>query len=71
MTHSGSCDGIIDCEGERILALMGNRGGWHVDDLCDASGLSAAAVCAALVMCEIAGQVGVDPNGRYSSIGGR
>jgi hypothetical protein len=63
-THSGSCDG----NGVRVLAAMGARGGWHVDALCEATGLPAGAVSAALVVFEISGRVRCDLSGLYRAV---
>lgn len=39
-----------------VLGAMGERGGWHVDALCEATGLPAAAVSCALLEIELGGQ---------------
>ena len=50
---------------ERLLAVMGQRGGWNVDALCEATGLAAQAASVALLTCELAGRVKRDAGGRY------
>ena len=50
-----------------ILATMGHRGGWHIDTLCDETGLPASAVTAALTFAEIDGQARCDDNGRWGA----
>jgi predicted Rossmann fold nucleotide-binding protein DprA/Smf involved in DNA uptake len=40
-----------------LLAIMGRRGGWHPDALCDASGLPVQQVLTALTRLELSGRV--------------
>ena len=39
------------------MQVMGSRGGWHTDMLCEASGLTIAQIACALLDLELAGQV--------------
>ena len=71
MTHSGSSGDaapMLSGEERRLLATMGARGGWSADDLCEATGLSAATVGSTLIFCELAGQVRRDEAGRYQAL---
>jgi hypothetical protein len=43
-----------------VLATMGGRGGWNVDRLVDATGLSAQAVTRATCMLELQGKARSD-----------
>jgi len=53
MPHGGSSH--LSPSAERLTRVMGERGGWHVDLLCEASGLGAAQVACALLELELAG----------------
>jgi predicted Rossmann fold nucleotide-binding protein DprA/Smf involved in DNA uptake len=71
VTHCGSSGDaapMVPGEGRRLLATMGARGGWSVDDLCEATGLPAATVGSTLIFCELAGQVRCDAAGRYQAL---
>ena len=43
--------------GRRLLEVMGRRGSWNMDALCESSGLAARDVAAALTLLELDGQV--------------
>lgn len=47
----------------RLLDVMGSRGGWHPDQLCSESGLAVSAVLSGLLELEIAGRVRTGPYG--------
>jgi DprA/Smf-like nucleotide binding protein involved in DNA uptake len=56
----------------RVLALMGQRGGWHLDDICSSTGLPASEVGGALFLLELDRRVQRDPFGRYQrALGGQ
>ncbi|MBI4704607.1 MAG: hypothetical protein HY744_26180 [Deltaproteobacteria bacterium] len=57
MTQGGSWPGALSAEASAVLGAMGGRGGWHTDGLCQATGLPAGAVSAALLELELGGQV--------------
>ncbi|MBI4701317.1 MAG: HNH endonuclease [Deltaproteobacteria bacterium] len=57
MTQCGSWAGELSAEGGAVLRAMGGRGGWHVDDVCQATGLPASAVSAVLLELELGGRV--------------
>ena len=59
---------MVSDEGRRVLAAMGARGGWSVDDLCEATGLPPGTVGGTLIFCELAGQVRCDLAGRYQAL---
>jgi predicted Rossmann fold nucleotide-binding protein DprA/Smf involved in DNA uptake len=42
---------------QRLLAIMGRRGGWHPDALCEASGLAIPQIYSALTQLEMAQRV--------------
>jgi len=52
-------------DGARLLAVMGGRGGWDADALCEATGLTFGAVGAGLLTLELAGRAERDAFGRY------
>ena len=54
-THVGSSG--LSPEADRVLRLMGERGGWHADMLCEATGFTVAQVACATLELELAGQV--------------
>ncbi|MBI4704675.1 MAG: hypothetical protein HY744_26530 [Deltaproteobacteria bacterium] len=56
MTQGGSWPGALSAEPSAVLGAMGGRGGWHTDALCQATGLPAGAVSAALLELELGGQ---------------
>ena len=69
VTHSGSSAVLAPSpEAARVLALMGMRGGWTVDALCEASGLSASAVGAVLTTFELEGLVRQDVRGGFGVV---
>ena len=77
-THSGSEVGEeehlddwsrLSPEANRLLAVMGHRGGWSTDPLCEASGLSLSQVHCAMLMLELAGRVKRDWTGVYTPLG--
>jgi hypothetical protein len=71
VTHSGSSGDagpMLSDEARRLLATMGARGGWSMDDLCEATGLPPATVGSSLIFCELAGQVRCDAAGRYEAL---
>jgi hypothetical protein len=55
-------------DGHRLLSTMGNRGGWTVDDLCEATKLPPATVTSTLLLFELGGQVCADLAGRYRAL---
>ena len=57
---------VASAEATALLTLIGGRGGWSVDALCEASGLPVRAVVVALGQLELAGRVQGDPFG-YSA----
>jgi len=66
VTQGGSED-LESADAALVLATMGRRGGWHIDAICDATGLTASAVFVAVGACEIAGRVRCDSNGRWAA----
>ncbi|HZO17007.1 MAG TPA: hypothetical protein VFB62_27210 [Polyangiaceae bacterium] len=64
-TQSGSRDDELSTTAAQILSLMGQRGGWHLDAICDSTGLPASAVGGALFLLELDRRVQRDPYGRY------
>ena len=71
-THCGS-DGDVEQstdewskltpEASKLLAVMGRRGGWNIDPLCEASGLSVTQVLCAITTLELAGRARRDWTG--------
>ena len=71
-THSG-CEvhgeAVVDDwskltpEASKLLAIMGHRGGWNIDPLCEASGLSLMQVYSAITTLELAGRARRDWTG--------
>jgi DprA winged helix domain/HNH endonuclease len=70
MTPGGH--GALDAspEATTLLDVMGSRGGWHVDDLIEASSLDVSAISAALFELEISGRVRRGVNGYEARPGG-
>jgi hypothetical protein len=71
VTHSGSSEeagAMLPGEGRRVLATMGARGGWSIDELCAATGLPPGTVAGTLIECELAGRACCDAAGRYQAL---
>ncbi|HZO12975.1 MAG TPA: hypothetical protein VFB62_06945 [Polyangiaceae bacterium] len=64
-TQSGSQKDELSTTAAQILSLMGQRGGWHLDAICDSTGLPASDVGGALFLLELDRRVQRDPYGRY------
>ena len=64
----GGCDEVASADAALVLATMGRRGGWHIDAICDATGLTASAVAVAIGSCEIAGRLRCDSSGCWAAI---
>jgi len=62
-TQSGSDE--LSTTAAQVLALIGQRGGWHLDDICTSTGLPASAVGGALFLLELDHHIQRDPYGRY------
>ena len=63
----GGCEDLESADAALVLATMGRRGGWHIDAICDATGLTASAVFVAMGACEITGRVRCDSGGRWAA----
>jgi len=59
---------VPSAEAERVLAAMGRRGGWHVDRLCEQTGLGAGPVASGLMELVLAGRVRQEGWGLYSPV---
>ena len=57
-------------DGARLLAVMGEHGGWDADALCEATGLPFGAIGAGLLTLELAGRAERDAFGRYRRAAG-
>jgi hypothetical protein len=66
---SAAEEAALDPASAELVAHMGNRGGWNVDALCNATGLPANTVAAALMMLELAGTVRRDVCGSFVATG--
>ena len=63
--HTAAATQCGSSRGSELLAVMGKRGGWNVDMLCDATGLPAADVATALTVFELEGRLARDAAQRY------
>ena len=54
-----------------MMALLGRRGCWDVDSLCDATGMGIGALAGVMLTFELSGRVQRDYMGRYALVGGR
>jgi hypothetical protein len=70
-THSGSAPGArsdLPPDAAKLLRIMGQRGGWIADALCEKSDLSASEVAVALTALQLARRVARDAAGRYAPL---
>jgi hypothetical protein len=67
-TQPGSRLGAIGDNEAKLLGVMGKRGGWHIDYLCNASALHVDAVLEAVLLLEMRGLVQQETAGMYRTV---
>ena len=65
VTQGGSPE---DADVARIIALIGGRGAWHLDAVCETLGMTPGVAGAVLMTLELAGAVRRDATGRYTAM---